>query len=45
MKILVLRGYNLILVVYERFLKMSYFITMIEKISVEKLARVFRNNA
>ena len=32
------------LVVCNRFLKMSYFITMIEKIMAEELAKLFRNN-
>ena len=43
-KLLVFRGYDPILVVYDRFLKMLYFIVMIEKIMVEELARLFRDN-
>ena len=43
-KLLVLRGYNLILVICDRFLKMLHFIMTIEKITVEELVRLFRNN-
>jgi len=43
-KLLVLKGYDSILVVYDRFLKMPHFVTMIEKITVEGLARLFRDN-
>jgi len=44
MKLLVSKGYDLILVVCDRFSKMSYFVAMTEKIMVEDLARLFRNN-
>jgi len=46
MKSPVSKGHNLILVVYNRFLKMSHFVAMIEKtkIMVEGLARLFRDN-
>jgi len=43
-KLLVLKGYDSILVVYDRFLKMPHFVTMTEKITVEGLARLFRDN-
>ena len=43
-KLPVSRGYNSILVVCDRFLKMSYFIVMTEKIITESLVRLFRNN-
>jgi len=39
-----LRGYDSILVVCDRFLKILHFITMIEKITAKELARLFRNN-
>jgi len=44
MKLSVSRGYDSILVVYNRFSKMFYFITITEKIMVEELAKLFRNN-
>ena len=44
MKSPVLRGYDLIFVVCNRFLKMLYFITMTEKIIVKGLAKLFRDN-
>jgi len=44
MKLPVSKGYDLILVVYDRFLKISHFVVMTEKIIVEGLARLFRNN-
>ena len=43
-KLPVSKGYNSILVVYDRFLKMSYFIVMTKKIIAEDLVRLFRNN-
>jgi len=43
-KLSVLRDYDWILVVYNRFSKILYFIAIIEKIIVEELARLFRNN-
>jgi len=39
-----LRGHDSILVIYDRFLKILHFIIMIEKITANKLARLFRNN-
>jgi len=44
MKLLVSRGQDSILVVCDRFLKMSHFIVTTEKIIAEELARLFRNN-
>jgi len=44
MKLPVSRGYNLILVVYNRFLKMSYFKAITEIIMVKGLIRLFRDN-
>ena len=44
MKLLVSKGYDLILVVYNRFSKMLYFVVTIEKITAEGLVRLFRNN-
>jgi len=44
MKLLVSRGYDSILVVCDRFLKISHFIVMTEIIIVEELARLFRDN-
>ena len=43
-KLLVSKGYDSILVVCNRFSKMSYFVAMTEKIIAEELARLFRNN-
>jgi len=43
-KLLVFKGYDLILVVCDRFSKMSHFVAMTEKITTEELARLFRNN-
>jgi len=42
--LLVSKGYNLILVVCDRFSKMSHFVVMIEKIIAERLTRLFRDN-
>ena len=44
MKLPVSKGYDSILVVCDRFLKMSHFIATIEKIIVEELAKLFRDN-
>ena len=44
MKLLVLKGYDSILVVCNRFLKMSHFVVMIEKTMAEGLARLFKDN-
>jgi len=44
MKLLVSKGYNLILVVCNRFSKISHFIVITEKITVKGLARLFRDN-
>ena len=38
------KGHDSILVVCDRFLKMSYFVVTIEKTTAEGLARVFRDN-
>ena len=43
-KLPVSRGHNSILVVYDRFSKMSHFVVMTEKTMVEGLARLFRNH-
>jgi len=43
-KLLVFRGYNSILVIYNKFSKMSYFITTTEKVIVEGLVKLFKNN-
>ena len=43
MKLLISRDHDLILVVCDRFSKMSYFITT-EKITIEGLTKLFRNN-
>ena len=44
MKLPVSRDYNLILVVYNKFSKMSYFIVITEKITVKGLAKLFKDN-
>ena len=44
MKLPVLKGYNSILVVCDRFSKMFHFVAIIEKMMVERLARLFRDN-
>ena len=44
MKLLILRDHDLILVVYDRFSKISHFITITEKIIIKELVRLFRNN-
>jgi len=43
-KLPVFRGYNSILVIYNKFSKMSYFITTTEKVIVEGLVKLFKNN-
>jgi len=43
-KLPVSKGYDSILVVCDGFLKMSHFVVMTEKITVEGLARLFRDN-
>jgi len=43
-KLPVSKGYDSILVVCHRFLKISHFVATTEKITVEGLARPFRNN-
>ena len=43
-KLPVLRNYDSILVVCDRFLKISHFIVTAEKIMVEGLARLFKDN-
>ena len=44
MKLLISRSYDLILVVYDRFSKISHFIMTAEKIMAEELVRLFRDN-
>ena len=44
MKLPVSKDYNSILVVYNRFSKISHFVAMIEKIMVEGLVKLFRDN-
>ena len=44
MKLLVSKGHDLILVVYDRFSKMSHFVVTTEKTTAEGLARLFRDN-
>ena len=44
MKLLISRGCDSILVVCNRLLKVSHFITTIEKIIIEDLVRLFRDN-
>ena len=43
-KLLISRGYNSILVVCDRFLKMLHFIVITEKIIAEGLMKLFRDN-
>jgi len=43
-KLLVSKGCNLILIVYDRFSKMLYFVVMTEKMIAEGLVRLFRDN-
>jgi len=43
-KLLVSRGYNSILVVYDKFSKILHFIVTMELILAKELVRVFRNN-
>ena len=43
-KLLLVVEKNAILVVCNRLLKITHFITMTEEISVERLARLFKNN-
>ena len=44
MKLLVSKGYDLILVVCDRFSKMLHFVATVKKITAEGLARLFRDN-
>ena len=44
MKLPVSKGHDLILVVCDRFLKMSHFVVTTEKTTAERLARLFRDN-
>ena len=44
MKLPVSKDYNSILVVYNRFSKISHFVVMTEKIMVEGLVKLFRDN-
>ena len=43
-KLPVSKGYDSILIVCDRFLKMSHFVVTTEKIIVKKLVKLFRNN-
>ena len=43
-KLLLAQGYDSILVVVDQLTKMVYFISTTERISVEGLARLFRDN-
>jgi len=43
-KTLVLKGHDSILVVCDRFLKMSHFVVTTEKTTAEGLAKLFRDN-
>jgi len=43
-KLLLDQGYDAILVVYDCFSKMAYFIATIERTSAEGLARLFRDH-
>ena len=43
-KLLMSKGYDSILIVCDRFLKMSHFVTTTEKTTVEGLVRLFRDN-
>jgi len=43
-KLLMSKSYDSILVVCDRFLKMSHFVVTIERITTEGLARLFRDN-
>ena len=43
-KLLVSKGHDLILVVCDRFSKMSHFVVMTEKTTAEGLAKLFRDN-
>jgi len=44
MKLLLVVEKNMILVVYNRLPKMTYFVAIIKGISVKKLAKLFRDN-
>ena len=44
MKLPVLKGHDSILVIYNRFSKISHFVITIEKMTVKELARLFRDN-
>ena len=44
MKLLVSKGHDSILVVCDRFSKMSHFVAMTEKTMAEGLARLFKDN-
>ena len=43
-KLPVSKGHDSILVVCDRFLKMSHFVVMTEKMTAEGLAKLFRDN-
>jgi len=44
MKLPVSRGYDSILVVWDRFSKISHFVAMTEIITAKELTRLFRDN-
>jgi len=44
MKLPLTQGYDLILVVVDRFTKMAYFVPTTEKTSAEGLAQLFKDN-
>jgi len=43
-KLLLVVGKDMILIVYDKLSKMTYFMVITERISVEDLARLFRDN-
>ena len=44
MKLLLVVGKNAILVLYDKLYKITYFVAIMEKMLVERLASLFRNN-
>ena len=44
MKLLMSKGYDLILIICNRFSKISHFVAMIEKMIAEELVRLFKDN-
>jgi len=43
-KLLLVAGKDVILVIYDKLSKMTYFMAIIEETSVKEFARLFRNN-